>query len=142
MKAIAVLFFLGMSFAAEPAKHSATYIGHEKVAAEFVKGGTIYGGGANYKVLASRRDAAGRPEIHAKDADIVYVLEGTATFVTGGTVTGGENAGPGETRGGELHGGESRTITKGDVIIVPAGTPHWFKAVTAGPVLYYVVKVR
>jgi mannose-6-phosphate isomerase-like protein (cupin superfamily) len=142
MKAIAVLFFLGISFAAEPAKHSATYIDHEKVSAAFVKGGTIYDHGASYKVLASRRDAPGRPEIHAKEADIVYVLEGTATFVTGGTVTGAENAGPGEMRGGELHGGEERTITKGDVIIVPAGTPHWFKTITAGPVLYYVVKAR
>ena len=142
MRAIAVLMFLGICFAAEPAKHAATYIDHEKVTAAFVKGGTIYDHGAGYKVLASRRDAPGRPEIHAKETDVMYVLEGTATFVTGGTVTGGENAGPGETRGGELHGGEARTITKGDVIIVPNGTPHWFKAVTAGPVLYYVVKVR
>jgi mannose-6-phosphate isomerase-like protein (cupin superfamily) len=80
-------------------------------------------------------------EVHTKDADIIYVQDGSATFVTGGTVVDPQSIAPDEIRGPEITGGESRTLTKGDVIIVPAGTPHWFKDVPA-PLLYYVVKAR
>ena len=92
-------------------------------------------------VHASRRDADGQAEVHEKDADIIYMLEGTTTFVTGGTVVGGKTTAPDEIRGTSVRGGETRTLSKGDVIVVPKGTPHWFKDVS-GPVLYYVVKVR
>ncbi len=79
-------------------------------------------------------------EVHTKDTDIIYVLEGKATLVTGGTVVEGKETGPEEIRGKEISGGDPRSIGKGDVIVVPAGTPHWFKEVN-GPLLYYVVKV-
>jgi len=95
----------------------------------------------NYKVHASRRDAAGQAEVHAFDTDIVHVLSGSATFVTGGRLMKGRETAPEETRGDGIEGGESREIRAGDVIIVPAGIPHWFKAVPA-PMTYYVVKVR
>jgi glc operon protein GlcG len=96
---------------------------------------------ANYKVHASHRDAPGVVEVHKKDTDIIYMLEGSATLVTGGTIVGGKNIEPEEIRGKDVQGGEIRTITKGDVIVVPHGTPHWFKEVK-GPLNYYVVKVR
>jgi uncharacterized protein GlcG (DUF336 family) len=95
----------------------------------------------NYKVHASHRDGPGVVEVHTKDTDIIYVLDGTATFVTGGTVVEGKNIEAEEIRGKDLKGGETRTITKGDVIVVPHGIPHWFKEVN-GPINYYVVKVR
>jgi uncharacterized protein GlcG (DUF336 family) len=96
---------------------------------------------ANYKVHASHRDGPGVVEVHTKDTDIIYMLEGTALFVTGGTVIEGKNIEAEEIRGKDLQGGETRTIAKGDVIVVPHGTPHWFKEVN-GPINYYVVKVR
>ncbi len=96
---------------------------------------------ANYKIHASHRDAPGIAEVHTKDTDIIYMLEGSATFVTGGTVVAGKNIEPEEIRGKEITGGETRTIAKGDVIVVPHNTPHWFKEVI-GPLNYYVVKVR
>ena len=96
---------------------------------------------ANYKVHASHRDAPGVAEVHEKDTDIIYMLEGSATLVTGGAIADGEPIGHEEVRGKEIQGGELRTITKGDVIVVPHGTPHWFKEVS-GPINYYVVKVR
>jgi len=96
---------------------------------------------ANYKIHASHRDAPGIVEVHSKDTDIIYMLEGTATFVTGGTIIEGKNIEPEEIRGKDVKGGETRTITKGDVIIIPHNTPHWFKEVK-GPLNYYVVKVR
>ena len=119
-----------------------TYFPAEKVSAAFAKGAVLFDGeGRNYMVHASRRDAAGQAEVHVKDADIIYVLEGSTTFVTGGTMVDGKTTAPDEIRGPRIDGGESRRLGKGDVIIVPHGTPHWFKEVQ-GPVLYYVVKVR
>lgn len=116
------------------------YIPADQVNAAFAKGAVLVDHG-NYMVHASRRDTEGQVEIHVNDADIIYVLEGTTTFVTGGQIVGATTTAPGEIRGTTVRGGDTRTLTKGDVIIVPKGTPHWFKDVS-GPVLYYVVKVR
>jgi len=119
-----------------------TYFPAEKVSAAFAQGAVLFDGeGRNYMVHASRREAAGQAEVHVKDADIIYVLEGSTTFVTGGTLVDGKTTAPDEIRGAAIKGGESRRLGKGNVIIVPNGTPHWFKQVD-GPVLYYVVKVR
>jgi mannose-6-phosphate isomerase-like protein (cupin superfamily) len=119
-----------------------SYFPAEKVTAAFAKGAVLFdGAGTNYMVHASRRDAAGQAEVHVKDTDIIYVLDGTTTFVTGGTMVDGKVTAPDEIRGSAVKDGESRRLGKGDVVIVPNGTPHWFKDVQ-GPVLYYVVKVR
>lgn len=119
------------------------YFDSKTVAAAFVKGSVLVDGsqGRNYMVHASHRDKAGMAEVHTLDADIIYVLKGTATFVTGGTVVDGKNIEPTEIRGASITGGETRQLTKGDVIVVPKGTPHWFKEIK-GPFDYYVVKVR
>jgi len=119
------------------------YYPKDQVTAAFTKGAVLFGGegGRNYMVHASHREKAGMAEVHTLDADIIYVLEGSATFVTGGTVVAGKTIEPNEIRGTAINGGETRTIAKGDVIIVPNGTPHWFKEVS-GPINYYVVKVR
>jgi glc operon protein GlcG len=69
------------------------------------------------------------------------VLNGSATFVTGGSVVEARSIAAEEIRGKEINGGETRRITKGDVIIVPDSVPHWFQKVD-GPFTYYVVKVR
>jgi len=95
----------------------------------------------NYKVDASHREAPGVVEVHTKDTDIIYMLEGTATLVTGGKLVDGKTIEPEEIRGRDTLGGESREIAKGDVIVIPNGTPHWFKELK-GQVNYYVVKVR
>jgi glc operon protein GlcG len=95
---------------------------------------------ADYKVHASRRDAAGQAEIHEKDTDLIHVLVGQATFVTGGRVVEPTTTGPGEIRGAAIEGGETRALQPGDVVVVPRGVPHWFQEVQ-GPLTYYVVKV-
>ena len=93
-----------------------------------------------YKVHAGRREAPGIPELHERDTDIFYITEGTATFVTGGTVIDPKTTAKDEIRGASIQGGSTRQLAGGDVVIVPNGTPHWFKDVN-GPLLYYVVKV-
>jgi glc operon protein GlcG len=120
------------------------YFPAEQVSKAFEKGAVLYDGDSgqrNYMVHASHRDKPGMAEIHTKDTDIIYVLEGTTTFVTGGTAVDPKNIAADEIRGASISGGDSRTLRKGDVIIVPNGVPHWFKEIP-GPFNYYVVKVR
>lgn len=118
-----------------------SYFEKDKVESAFAKGAVLFDNSDKYMVHASHRDQAGIAEVHEKDADIIYVLEGSATLVTGGTVVDPKPTAPDEIRGKEITGGNTRQIAKGDVIIVPAGTPHWFKEVP-GPINYYVVKAR
>lgn len=93
-----------------------------------------------YKIHASRREAPGMAEIHLRDTDIIYVLDGSATIVTGGTAVDAKATATDELRGSAIDGGQARRLVKGDVMVVPNGTPHWFREVQ-GPFLYYVVKV-
>src|ERR1051326_1024219 len=115
---------------AAPAFAEVSYFSAPDVKAAFAKGEVLYTEpGVNYMVHASRRETPGQGEVHVRDADVIYVLDGSATFVTGGELVEPREIGPGEIRGREIAGGETRTIAKGDVVIVPAGTPHWFKDV-------------
>jgi glc operon protein GlcG len=120
-----------------------SYWDKSKVDEAFSKGSVLFeaSDGRNYMVHASRREKPGQAEIHTKDADVIYVLQGTATFVTGGEAVDARNIAADELRGTSIKGGETRTIAQGDVIIVPHGVPHQFLKVT-NPFLYYVVKVR
>jgi quercetin dioxygenase-like cupin family protein len=77
--------------------------------------------------------------VHVRDTDIIYVLEGAATVVTGGDVVETSTVAPDEIRGAAIRGGQAQRLERGDVFIVPRGVPHWFKDVQ-GPFLYYVVK--
>jgi quercetin dioxygenase-like cupin family protein len=77
--------------------------------------------------------------VHVRDTDVIYVLEGTATIVTGGKVVDGRTTAAGEIRGSSIQGGIEQQLAKGDVFIVPNGVAHWFTRVQA-PFRYYVVK--
>ena len=61
--------------------------------------------------------------MHDKETDVIYMIEGEATFVTGGTAVGLRSTRPGQSIGTEVKGGETHHLTKGDVIVVPAGIP-------------------
>lgn len=120
------------------------YFSKEQTEAGFEKGAVLFdgdNGGRNYMVHASRRDGPGLVEVHTKDTDILYVLKGSATVVTGGTMVDGKPIAANEIRGKEITGGETRELVPGDAMIIPNGVPHWFKGVK-GPFLYFVVKVR
>ena len=115
-----------------------TYLPAAKVTAAFTKGAPLIET-AGYKIHASRRDAPGMAEVHGRDTDIIYVLDGTATLVTGGELVDGKTTAPDEQRGASIRGGKEQRLVKGDVFVVPNGVPHWFRDVP-GPILYYVVK--
>ena len=119
-----------------------SYFPRDTVRAAFQRGSVLLdGSGRNYMVHASRRDPAGQAEVHVLDTDVIYVLDGSATLVTGGTVANPRTIEANEIRGDTIEGGERRQLAKGDVITVPNGTPHWFAQVN-GTLQYYVVKVR
>ena len=114
-------------------------IDNQAVAAAFAKGGLLIKTN-NFKVIAGRRVAPGEVEIHVKDTDVFYIVDGSATFVTGGTAVNPHTSAPDEIRATEITGGEPHHLTKGDVIIIPNGVPHQFTEVS-GTFLYFVVKV-
>jgi mannose-6-phosphate isomerase-like protein (cupin superfamily) len=118
---------------------SVTYVGHDKVTAAFAKGGAL-AAGLDYSVGAMHRSASGNAELHEKQTDVYYVADGEATFVTGGELIGNKVVSPGQRQGSGIKGGEVRHLTKGDVIVIPPGVPHWFKDVPHS-VSYLLVKV-
>jgi mannose-6-phosphate isomerase-like protein (cupin superfamily) len=116
-----------------------TYVPHDKISGVLAKGGTVVTQ-PDLLVQGSHRDKAGQVEVHDKETDVIYMVDGEATFVTGGTMVDGKVSRPGQWLGKDIKGGTTHHLTKGDVIVVPAGTPHWFKEVPT-TVSYYVVKV-
>jgi mannose-6-phosphate isomerase-like protein (cupin superfamily) len=74
--------------------------------------------------MLSFRSRDGEAEVHERFADLFCVLAGTATLVTGGVVAGARTVAPGETRGASIEGGMRQKLRAGDLIHVPAGTPH------------------
>jgi quercetin dioxygenase-like cupin family protein len=133
-------------FSQNPAPAQATtpvskviFVDHDKVAAALAKGGGLVSA-SDVLVQGAHRDKAGQVEVHDKEMDVIYVIDGTATFVTGGKIVGAKNSRPGQWLGTDVTGGTPQKLVKGDVVVVPAGTPHWFKEVPT-TVSYFVVKV-
>jgi len=126
--------------ATEPAvsKADATFIASKNVTAAFAKGMPLLET-AGYKVHASRRAEPGQAEIHTLDTDVIYVVQGSATLVTGGTVPDAKAIGPNELRGSKIEGGQEHRIGPGDAVVIPNGLPHQFTAVT-GELHYFVCK--
>jgi mannose-6-phosphate isomerase-like protein (cupin superfamily) len=116
-----------------------TFVNHDKVAAALTKGGPLVTA-SDLLVSGSHRTGAGHVEVHDKETDVLYVTDGGATFVTGGSMVGGKTTTPGQWAGTSIDGGETHQLAKGDVIVIPAGTPHWFKEVPQS-ISYFVVKV-
>ena len=119
--------------AAEDSK--VTFIAADQVA----KGGSL-ATAPNLSITVAHRAEPGMVEVHDKETDTFYVLDGAATIVTGGTMVGGSVTGPGQHRGTDITGGQAQRLAKGDVMVIPACVPHWFKEVPSS-IDYYVVKV-
>jgi mannose-6-phosphate isomerase-like protein (cupin superfamily) len=139
MKLLLVLSTLLATALLLSAGSGVTYVAHDTVTAALAKGGPLVTA-PDLLVSGSHRDKAGQVEVHDKETDVIYVIDGDATFVTGGTMIGGKVTKAGQSLGTDINGGETHRLSKGDVIVVPAGVPHWFKEVPHS-VSYYVVKV-
>jgi mannose-6-phosphate isomerase-like protein (cupin superfamily) len=150
-----ILFAFLLTLSAEQAQVSATFISkeeHEAVLKEQIaknvvdqpiKATEVLGGKASVAMLHRVKPEASAL-IHDFVTETYYIVSGSGTIVTGGTL--GEakptdltrvNAGMSQT--GTRIGGESRKVKPGDIIVIPAGTPHSFSALD-GPISYLVYR--
>lgn len=104
--------------------------------------GSTLGDYGSHTIQLSVRTTSGGAEVHAHWNDVIVVMDGSATLITGGTVIQGQTVSDGETRGTGIRDGVTKQITKGDIVHVPAGTPHQMKI--PGGVVFsaLVIKVR
>jgi glc operon protein GlcG len=96
----------------------ASYFSGDEVRAKFASGGLLLEK-PGYKIDAGRRSGPGEVEIHDREVDVMHVLQGSATVVTGE---------------------DTHELSEGDVLEIPAGVPHQFTD-ASDPFLYFVVKV-
>lgn len=103
---------------------------------------------ANYgdhAITIAARTKSGGPEMHEQWTDVILVTGGQATVVIGGTIVGevaAEGDAPGEKRGSDITGGTTQVVKKGDILNIPAGTPHWIKIAPGDDFSYVNVKVK
>ena len=117
------------------------YINHEKCEAAFVKGGRVIEDAA-LTVIANRGQQRG-PEMHDMTNHVFIIVDGEADFISGGTIIDPKVISPGQTRGSGIEGGTVHRLTKGDVITIPANTPHQWKDTSAtGSIGYYAVNIE
>ena len=116
------------------------YIPHDKVTEVMSKGGPIESD-PGLVVLAQRREA-GPVEYHDHTNHVFVMVEGEATLVVGGTMVDPKRTAPDQLRAPSLEGGTTYHLSKGDVITIPAKTPHWFKEVPTKTVAYYAVNIE
>jgi mannose-6-phosphate isomerase-like protein (cupin superfamily) len=98
-----------------------------KLHPETNKGHELIGGqGMELRVAVQHENnlAPASAEIHDESDDVYYVLEGTATLTLGGTLEAPKEIEPGEWRGPGIKGGQNFDVKKGDLVVVPRGTPH------------------
>ena len=93
-----------------------------------------------YKLDAGLRTEPGEVEYHEHAVDVMHVVEGNATVLTGGEMIEPREVGPGELRAPSVEGAQAHELTPGDVLAIPNGVPHQFTSVS-DPFRYFVVKV-
>jgi mannose-6-phosphate isomerase-like protein (cupin superfamily) len=90
---------------------------------------------APYNVSLEYRASVGNAAVHETEAELFYVVDGSATLVTGGKLTEEKRTNAENLSGTGIAGGESRKVAKGDFVMVPEKTPHWFSAIDGTVVL-------
>ena len=84
--------------------------------------------------------APGRPAVHPDEAEYAIVIDGAGTLVSGRTIVDPKTIRPDLVEGSRINGGTSRSLAVGDVILVPAGVPHWF-GITGGRLVMLGMKL-
>src|SRR5579863_4132911 len=128
------------AFTGEGVPAAVHYIPHDKVAAVMAKGGPIVSD-PGLVVLANRREA-GTVEYHEHTNHIFIVVDGEATFITGGAMVGAKQTATDQMRATSIEGGETFHLSRGDVITIPAKTPHWWKEISTKTVAYYAINIE
>lgn len=120
--------------------NGAAFFSSEALRAKFAEGGLLLDS-PRLKIDAGRRVSAGEVEYHERVTDVMHVVQGSATIVTGGEMVAAREVAAGELRAKAIEGGRSQELREGDVLAIPSGVPHQFVDVS-DPFLYFVVKVE
>jgi mannose-6-phosphate isomerase-like protein (cupin superfamily) len=97
--------------------------------------------GVDFTML-SFRSKDGSPELHEKFADIFIVVDGSATLLSGGELANPTSSSPGEMHGTAILHAATTSLAKGDIVHIPANTPHQLLIPKDGTLTYFVVKVK
>ncbi len=138
--AIAVLLGASAASTGEGVPAAVHYIPHDQVASVMAKGGPIVSD-PGLVVLANRREPAA-VEYHEHTNHIFIMVDGEATFIVGGTMVGAKRTSPEQMTATSIEGGQTFHLSKGDVITIPAKTPHWWKVISTKTVGYYAVNIE
>lgn len=98
--------------------------------------------GGYFAALVHREPGPGFSESHADWADVYFVTSGNASLVVGGTIVDSEEAEPGEVRGSTIEDGTLQRLAEGDVVHIPAGTPHHVLVEPGEQITYFILKVQ
>jgi len=93
-----------------------------------------YNANLEYRVAGINANAT----VHEKEAEMFYVVEGSGTLITGGKLKEEKRTNPENLAGTGIDGGQRRRVAKGDFIMVPENTPHWFGEIDGALVLMSV----
>jgi mannose-6-phosphate isomerase-like protein (cupin superfamily) len=143
-----VIVLWGLLFAAQapaPASAPATYLSEAELTAALKAAApaapdmhtAAVKNADHYRINVVQRTKAQGAIAHPDGTEVHHIIEGAATLVTGGTIVRPANAGREGTA--TIEGGQSRRVAKGDVILIPAGTPHWYKDLE-GTITYLEVR--
>ena len=141
-----VLTIAAAAYAQQPAPPTKTFSSAADVAALLAKAKADHKDGqpivaenilhlAPYNANLEYRASVGPASVHEREAELFYVLEGSGTLVTGGKLTDEKRTNAENLTGTGIEGGNSQAVAKGDVVIVPENTPHWFSAINGTIVL-------
>jgi mannose-6-phosphate isomerase-like protein (cupin superfamily) len=94
-----------------------------------------------YKAQLEYRPGNAPAALHEKDAELFVVLQGTGDIVTGGKLVGEKRVNAHNLSGPSIAGGETHSVAKGDMLIVPANTPHQVIPTGGAPVVVMTMHV-
>jgi mannose-6-phosphate isomerase-like protein (cupin superfamily) len=96
---------------------------------------------APYRANLEYRVALAPSALHETEAEMMYVIEGTGTIVTGGKLTEEKRVNAANLSGANIEGGTSQAIAKGDFLIVPQNTPHQIAPTGGSPIILMTLHV-
>jgi mannose-6-phosphate isomerase-like protein (cupin superfamily) len=96
---------------------------------------------APYRAQLEYRPGTSPAAFHEKDAELMVVLEGTGNIVTGGTLVNERRNNANNRGGSSIAGGNSQAVVKGDMLIVPANTPHQVIPTGGAPIVLMTMHI-
>ncbi len=95
----------------------------------------------NHYTMVAHREGNGQAELHKTDADLFVVETGNATLVVGGKILSSRDSAANEVRGSGIEGGTKHALAAGDIVHIPANTPHQLQIEPGNEFTYFTLKV-